>query len=384
MYVSGPPPGHDQPHPPPPQPRSGEPIIPKLKGTPQIVGLVGDPGLNRDSGGSCRFGDRLFWTYRDTQLFQADGSPQTLPIITSTASWSDLSPSGGPQLQNQGGDPLKTIVHHQYGDNHISRLESAYFPIHTHGTGRIAGNREDGSRHPFWPDSPPLVIPNSSPITAYTFIKIDHIKGLEGLVEHPPTTLYRITQPSSTSDRSTLPTAQIVAPHFWKEGEIPYGVYGNLLWEGYAYLYAQVGDITALARVPAPAIEDRSAYTYFVNNSWTPHLPNRDTPGLNIEHSNAAGQGTYFFHQPWDSFVWIGGCKFPGAAMFVCTARNPEGPWREHGVFWEGVGGSAGLPAYSIQAHPGMAREGENNVVWVSYTKTDEVYSTPLVRVEWE
>lgn len=394
---SGPalPAGADQPRPPSPQRRMGEPACPKVKGTPEIVGLVGDPGLNRDSGGSCRFGDRILWTYRDTQLSKPDGTFHEIPIITSTASWSELDSDGGPLIQQPSNDcdPLKKIVHVHYGDNGLNHLNSAFYPIHTPGTGRIAGNDEDGSRHPFWPDSPPLVTnsPNTTGlITAYTFIKVDHIKGLEFLVPHPPTTLYRLSHNhSDDSSKDSLPKVEIVDKAFWKEGEIQYGVYGNLIHESYAYLYAQFDtsneSVVALARVPTSQIEYRSSYEYLVNDCWTRDVPSRTTPGLNIANLNGLGQGTYYFCPAWNSFVWIGGSKFPGASCYITTAPDPTGPWTEVKKFWEGPSGTADLGAYSIQAHPamGLGTEGRN-WVWITYTKQDHGYSTPLVRVEWE
>lgn len=131
-----------------PQLRTGDPVVPKVKGQPQLLGLVSDPALNRDSGGSARFGDRLLWTYRDTQLCGSNGKVQPLPIITSTASWTDLDPRGTPSLQSIGGnaDKLNTTVLRQYGD---TPRDCAYFPIFIDGSGTCAGERADGSRHPF-------------------------------------------------------------------------------------------------------------------------------------------------------------------------------------------------------------------------------------------
>lgn len=128
--------------------RTGDPVTPKVKGQPQLLGLISDPSLNRDSGGSARFGDRLLWTYRDTQLVGHDGKVQALPIITSTASWTDLDPRGTPSLQSVGANAnkLNTTVLRQYGD---TPRDCAYFPICIHGSGKCAGERSDGSRHPF-------------------------------------------------------------------------------------------------------------------------------------------------------------------------------------------------------------------------------------------
>lgn len=133
-----------------PQLRTGDPVVPKVKGQPQLLGLVGDPALNRDSGGSARFGDRVLWTYRDTQLCGSDGKVQPLPIITSTASWTDYDPRGAPSLQSTGNaDKLNTTVLRQYG---ATPKDCAYFPVAIEGSGKCAGERADGSRNPFCTD----------------------------------------------------------------------------------------------------------------------------------------------------------------------------------------------------------------------------------------
>lgn len=142
------PPYRPWPHKPPaPNPPSynSEPVIPKLKTPPKIIGLADDPTLDRDSCGSVTFSDRTFWTCRDTQLFYKNGSVQIAPLVTSTASWTNFAPDGGPALQPlpPGADPIKTIVLKQYGKN---SLKQAFFPVLSDFCDAPAGNCSDGTR----------------------------------------------------------------------------------------------------------------------------------------------------------------------------------------------------------------------------------------------
>lgn len=391
-----------------------QPIIPKLKSQPKILGLVGDPSLNRDSGGSVRFGDRMLWTYRDTQLCNPDGSVKMFPIISSTASWSDLVSSNGhtrPEIQvcsDSGGrsDPLKTNVLLQYGKN---SEHQSFFPVPgPHICDAPAGNRSDGTRIALWPDQPPLVTsaPGSDHVVAYTWVKKSHIgHDLSVKTENPGTILYKTEYKPSKwpGGKHDLPKTSIVNENFWQQGEIAYGAYGNLVFEGYAYLYGQIDHKTALARVPISSIETRSAYEFWQDSTWTTQLPSLSSSSIEIINANASGQGTYYFSPHWRRIVWIGGDIFPGAECYICTAPRPEGPWTKPEIFWTGPRGNHALGAYSIQAHPGICgwfenagdREGEEkgrrNEIYITYTKNDEaekgdvaVYTTPLVYVEFE
>lgn len=122
-----------------------EPVVPKVKNI-QVLGLVSDPALDRDSCGSVPFGDRIFWTCRDTQLFYPNGSVKLDPLITSTGSWSDFDSTGGPLLQDmpEGADPLHTVIMRQYGENSIER---AFFPVTDAFCGDPAGGCRDGTRY---------------------------------------------------------------------------------------------------------------------------------------------------------------------------------------------------------------------------------------------
>jgi hypothetical protein len=316
-----------------------------LKGEPQVLGLVGDPGLNRDSGGSTRFGDRVLWTYRDTQLCEPTGKVQTLPIITSTASWSDLD-----TLQPCHGDPLSTNVLHQYGHN---RTDEAFFPNLPHICQSPAGNLTSGERVALWPDTPPLVTheaPDGSDIVAYSWIRRSHIgTGTDLTVKtpNPATILYKTHHHSSrwrpADSHHALPSVSVVADSFWNQGEIPFGAYGNLRHpsDGHVYLYGQTDEdgqprVVSLARVPCEKVEDRAAYEYFVGGEWTREMPRMYQDGIALDKCGVGGQGTFFWNPHWRKFCWIGGDCFPGAETYLCMAPRPEGPWTDGWRFYTG------------------------------------------------
>jgi hypothetical protein len=190
------------------------------------------------------------------------------------------------------------------------------------------------------PDQPPMVTDTTGEgkVTAYTWIRQEHLKELTNMVENPATTLYRLDyKPSWHKSKDALPKVSIANQNFWKEGELAFGNYGNVVKDGVAYLYAQTKGVTALAKVPVNQVENRGAYEYWVNGTWTQQMPRIGQEGINIPNSNAGGQGTYYWSEPWQSYVWIGGCPFPGAAAFITTAPNPSGPWTEPFQFYEGM-----------------------------------------------
>lgn len=319
-------------------PGSG-PIIPKAKREPELLGLVGDPSLNRDSGGSVRFGGRVLWTYRDTQLCNHDGSVNMLPIITSTASWSDYDANGGPKLDPLVEPRLKSVVIRQYGKNSYSE---SFFPSPGgHLCASPAGNRNDGTRIALWPNQPPLVTSETSDgeITAYTWVPQCHINNNLGVeTQNPATVLYKTEyHPSRFHGRDALPKTRVVNEQFWKQGEIAFGGYGTLIHNGYAYLWGQWDNKTALARVRPNDVENRGAYEYWVHGQWTRDMPRLGQHGIEIPNANACGQGTYYFNKHWNAFNWIGGDLFPGAETYICTAPEPQGPWTQAVQFYTGM-----------------------------------------------
>jgi hypothetical protein len=383
-------------------PTDRKPVIPKVKGEPKFLGLIHDPELNRDSivSSITRFHDRVLWTARDSQLLNPDGSVQPLPVISSTASWTDCHPDGSPILQPlpPGADSNRHTALLAYGQN---STKQAFFPV-LKGQGHPpAGGRDDGTRFAIWPDAGPLVThirPNGH-ITAYTFIKKAQITSqLQAVLLDPPVSLHRIDyNPVQHGRNHTLPTVTVVDTDFWPKDSIPYGAYGHLLSRDgqTAYLYGMTeqNHITGLARVPLDQIEHKHAYEFYVNGTWTNTPPSLHDKGIHIRNADAGGQGTYYYSPAWDCYVWIGGTKFPGAHFYVSTSPEPEGPWTQPEKFYSGPVGNEGLGAYSTVAHPGLVgdglREGKVNGVYLSYTKIDDfgkggVYTTPLVWVEWE
>ncbi|KAK4494238.1 hypothetical protein PRZ48_014536 [Zasmidium cellare] len=381
---------HKRPSPPPPT--SQQPVYPKLKTTPQILGLANDPALDRDSCGSMTFVDRTFWTCRDTQLFYPNGSVMISPLITSTASWSDFNRFGAPALQQlpPGADVINSTVLKLYGKNTINQ---AFYPILPDYCDPPAGNCSDGTRYALWPDLPPMITSSGrGGVTGYTWIRTSHIRSdLSTVTDNPNAILYKVTyQGNYFGNRNALPQVSVVDEFFWKEGEITFGNYGNVVKDGIAYLYGQAEGITSLAKVPANQVENKAAYQYWVDGKWTKTMPAIGQEGINITSSNAGGQGTYYFSDKWNSYVWVGGGNYPGSDMFITTAPAPTGPWITPQKFFTGINGNYFLSAYSIQAHPGLAASTRDNDLYVTYTKNDldsegiNVYTSPLVYIQWQ
>lgn len=366
------------------------PVIPQVEGTPEILGLVADPRYNRDSCGSSDFGDRTFWTCRDTQLFYANGSVQVEPVITSTASYTNNNSDGTPVLHPLPAerDGLGYTTLRQYGTNSIKQ---AFFPVLADECSPPSGSCSNGSRFALWPDLPPMVADRhkDGTLVAYTWIRKSSINSdLSTNIANPATTLYRVDYHPNMGNK--LPKVNVIDEEFYAENEIPFGNYGNVVRNGIAYLYAQVNDTVSLAKVPVTSVQDRSAYRYYVNSRWTKRRPSIGDAGIAIPNASAGGQGTYYYSEPWSSYVWIGGVTAPGADMYITTAPKPEGPWIEPMHFYTGVAGDYFLSAYSIQAHPALVGSPRNNSIFVTYTKNDldsegvNVYTTPLVYVQWK
>jgi hypothetical protein len=109
------------------------------------------------------------------------------------------------------------------------------------------------------------------------------------------------------TDRNALPTVTLVDENFWLYGSIPYGVYGNVIKDGTAYLFGKPSNgVISLAKVPAASIEDKSKYQYWVNGAWTSSMPRIGDTNISIPNVSAGGQGTYYFSTYWNKWVWIG------------------------------------------------------------------------------
>ncbi|CRG89926.1 hypothetical protein PISL3812_06965 [Talaromyces islandicus] len=365
-------------------------FIPTVSGTPQVLGNVTDPTINRDSCVSVRFGDRTFWTCRDSQPYDSNTGAPILPVYSSSASWTDFNSSGQPNIQTG----IQSAQGNQdgllcYGENN----QTPFFPIiSSECSDNSAGACSDGTRWAIWPDSPPLVTEadiNTGAVGAYTWIHQAHLtSSLVPLNPDPPTTLYLIlytpTSSASGASSSALPTVSIVNDNFWTADQFPYGVYGGVVSNGSAYLYGQnVAGAVGLAKVPAGSIQDQTAYQYYVNGAWTSTAPGVNDTGINIENASAGGQGTYYFSSVWNLFVWIGQASGSiGADFYITTAPAPEGPWAQPTKFYSGE--SNGL-AYSLQAHPGLLKDSSENAIYLSWTTSNSMgYYTTLVYVEWE
>ncbi|KAI0966026.1 hypothetical protein F4678DRAFT_484565 [Xylaria arbuscula] len=346
--------------------------------TATLIGNVADPAINRDSCSSTRVGDRAFWTCRDSQPFDSNGVP-TLPLWASSASWSDFNADGTPSLTQYGGDGS----------------QQPYFPYQSDEcNSNTAGSCDDGSRYALWPDSPPLVMStDNSVVTAYTWIRKQHINSevFSTSDPDPATSLYKLTYDLGNSDQNALPTVSLVDENFWLYGGIPYGAYGNVIQDGTAYLWGQPSNKNvALAKVPVGSIEDKSQYQYWVNGAWTSSLPGIDDANINIENASAGGQGTYYFSDYWNKWVWIGQAGISVSAdFFITTADDITGPWESAVNFYSGQTGTYALGAYTLQAQPGLNPDGTStNEIYITHTKNDAfqntaLYSTPLIHIEW-
>ncbi|KAH8689169.1 hypothetical protein BGW36DRAFT_466710 [Talaromyces proteolyticus] len=362
-------------------------FIPTVSGTPQELGNVTDPTINRDSCVSARFGSRMLWTCRDSQPYDSNGTP-ILPVYSSSASWTDFNDTGTPTIQStiQGSDSSQ-IGLLCYGDNN----EQPFFPITTSECNdNSAGGCPDGTRYAIWPNSPPLMTfgdPSTGSVVAYTWILQSHITSNLALLDpDPPTTLYQINYNGTAGSLNSteLPSVVSVDDTFWKADQIPYGTYGGAVVNDTAYLYGMsTAGTIGLAQVPADQVSNQTAYQYYVNNAWTSIAPGVNDTGVDISNAGAGGQGTFYYSTIWDLFVWIGQAGESIAADFyITTAPAAEGPWAEPVKFYSGE--SNGM-AYSLQANPGLVSDPNENAIYLSYTvSTDVGYYTPLVYVQWE
>lgn len=361
-------------------------FIPTVLGTPQVLGNVSDPSIDRDSCGSARFGNRVLWTCRDSQPF-SNGQP-VLPVYSSSASWTNFASDGTPLIQSwtdaSGNGETGLLC---YGENN----EQPFFTYPSDlCSSNTAGECGDDTRYALWPDSPPLVTSedtSTGAVTAYTWISQTHITNSLTLLDpDPPTILYEVTyNPSANGDSTGLPTVTIVQEDFWAADEMPYGVYGGVVVDNVAYLYGQNNAGTVgLAQVPTGSITDKSAYQYYVNGTWTSTIPGVNDTGVGLTNAGAGGQGTYYYSSVWSLYVWIGQSSSDALApdFYITTAPAPEGPWATPVKFYsaEDVNWS-----YTLQANPALLANSSENAIYLSYVVNDSgYYWTPLIYVQWE
>ncbi|ORY20144.1 hypothetical protein BCR39DRAFT_555447 [Naematelia encephala] len=329
-----------------------------------LVGVVTDPHLDRDSCGSVKWGNRVLWTCRDTQ-YVTNGTVEN--FFSSSASYSDLNTDGSLPLVTpvpdeffpSGDYPAALVL---YGDNH----NTSFFEVQSDECGdNQGGSCSDGSRFVIWPNYPPLITSeSSSAIVAYNWIKKAQITSSFQLFQpDPPTSLYRVTSAPGGADSDTLPSVTLINEEFFAVDQWNYGNYGGIVVGGTAYLYAQnnAGDI-ALAKVATDSVEDSTQYSYYVDGSWIGSRPaiNDTSASLNV---TAGGQGTFYYSETWQSYVWIGPWS---TAEHILSVPN---------------GNSASIGSYTMQAHPEYSGPNE---IYVTYTIQDtDHYETPLYLIQF-
>jgi hypothetical protein len=360
-------------------------FIPTVSGTPQLLGNVSDPTIDRDSCCSARFGSRELWTCRDSDPY-ANGVP-TLPIYSSSASWTEFVSGNTPLIStwtDAAGNTETGLL--CSGDNY----EEPFFPILADECGtNTAGACTDDTRYAIWPNSPPLVTSDNTTtgvIEAFTWITEAHISDeLVVLVADPGTTLYQITyDPSVNGDSTGLPNVTTIQENFWTEDQMPYGSYGGVVVNDIAYLYGQnAAGTVALAQVPVGSVTDQSAYQFYVNGAWTSIIPGVNDTDIGLTNAGAGAQGTFYYSTVWDLYVWIGQASLSIAPDFyITTAAAPEGPWAEPSNFYSA---EYVAESYTLQAHPGLLANESENAIYLSYTvNSAEGYYTPLIYVQWE
>ncbi|KZP18590.1 hypothetical protein FIBSPDRAFT_933365 [Athelia psychrophila] len=336
----------------------------------KVVGDIGQSGVSRDSCGSVRMrSDAALWVCRDSEpVVNGQG---VLPLTLNTAAWSNISSSGAVSLT-------------QYGPS-----ETVFYPLQSDEC-PSSGVCSDGTRWVGWPSTPPLITiayPNGD-MGAYT---CPSPRGVVSDSYNPPTvrfphfnlpSLYYLEyQPDR--DGQNLPQVTLINEEFWSEAIASYGTYGSLVQDSTAYLYAQRTDgSVALAKAPAASVADTTQYQYYVNGGWTSTVPGRNDTDASIPNCGAGGQGTFYYSSLWSEYVWIGGNQFPGATFYMTTAPAPEGPWVAPYQILTEQGGTAALPAYSLQAHPGLTT-GTGSDMYLTFTNGSAVYTTPLIYLTW-
>ncbi|ORY26763.1 hypothetical protein BCR39DRAFT_540125 [Naematelia encephala] len=351
--------------------------------------------LDRDSCGSTKWGDRVLFVCRDTEVYKdlANRSEGVTAFFSSSASYIDINSDGSlsfvPFTPEPGTPDSESHFNYSlpaYGANN----NKAFYPTQPDECDAETGSCDNNStRWVIWPDSPPLVSSEGADgtIKAYSWIKKAYITDSLGvIIENPAISLYRLDySPSIQGTGDVLPAVTLVNEEFFHENQWTYGDFGNIVIDDTAYLFAATGNgTTSLAKVPIGSEEDVSAYQYFVSGAWTSTMPSINDPNA-IIIATSGGQGTFYFSQPWNSYVWIGQAVNDGSLTFqITTAPAIEGPWTVPKTFFS-VASSPGL-VYSVQAHPAFLSDPSINSVWVSYTVAinNYGYDTILYKFDWE
>ncbi|KAJ2983221.1 hypothetical protein NQ176_g853 [Zarea fungicola] len=350
-----------------------------------IIANVTNPNLNRDSCGATKFGKKAFWTCRDTQYMMSNGQ-WSFPF-TNSVGWSDFNPDGSPKLQHGG-----IVGPGSTGSNDIllMRGPNPSLPNFFKAGPDMcpdSGVCSDGSRWVGWPDTPPLITHTASDgtITAYSWVSKTNIKGLSVVNEEPPTTLYKLTY-KPNDDPSIVPAVTVVNYEFWARHEIGYGTYGNMIRNGYIYAYGKSNGYfgIALARVAVADVEHKDKYEFYVGGKWTKQIPTFSDDAAKVPNAGYGGQGTFYWSDKYQSYIWVGQAGISVAADFYITiAPAPEGPWITPYLLYQGPNGNNPISSYSLQAHPSMLRQ-QDDGIYVTWTQQSEVYVTPLAYISFK
>ncbi|KAF7336906.1 hypothetical protein MVEN_02126900 [Mycena venus] len=336
-------------------------------------GSLNDP-LNRDSCSSSLWTNNVvLWVCRDSQIIDANGNPED-PSIANTASFSSL-PSAPHNPK-----PLVLSPSETFG--------TLFYPLEADECPPLG--LCNGTRWVGWPDTGPVVTFRdlNGAVNAYAFMTRQHLSGLD-VIETPGYSLYRVV----SEHAGPLPTAKVEISKFWSGTQIGYGTAASVLHNGFAYLYgATPNRQLAVARAKLKglfgSLEDKSIYEYYVNGSWTKTTPLYNDTTIVLPNTSSK-QGTMYWSPKWQSYVWIGGDSFPDANFLISTAPKPEGPWSAPQQFYSGAVGNGSLPAYSAVAHPSLT-DGTGDYIFITWTRTrpapsgEDLYDTPLVRVDWK
>ncbi|TBU37961.1 hypothetical protein BD309DRAFT_904328 [Dichomitus squalens] len=333
-------------------------------------------GLNRDSCVSVAWEpNQPLWVCRDTQQLQSNGQPG-IGVIANTASYSGIpSDVSNPQAL--------VLTSPQGFGSLFYQLEADECPEF--------GLCSDNSRWVGWPNTGPVVtFAFNGAVSAYQVLGRVHLNGLTQ-INDPDFSLYHVT--SQTADPNTIPATNMSVSGFWTSDEVGYGNDASVVVNGYAYLYgATPSSGLAVARSALTGflgnLQDKSLYEYYVNGQWQAAVPGKNDSGVTLENTRSA-QGTVYFSDKWNSFVWIGGDGFPNANFYISTAPNPEGPWTSPTLFYSGAVGDPNTLTYSTVAHPALT-DGTGDYIFLSYSRVItnaegvQVYDQPLLRVDWQ
>lgn len=360
-----------------------------------LLANVTSPVLNRDSCGSARFGSRMLWTCRDTLGYDpSTNKSYGYGPVTNTASWADYNSYAYPLLQpgpkGAGSNGSNNILL-MYG-GHSFGLPAFYPPQADQCPD--GGACSDQSRWAIWPDQPPVVTTSASDgsATGYTWIPNTHLASGSFQVENNPPSfaLWRVSY-IPNSNTSVLPNVTLLSENFWRAGQIGYGDIGSLVGsDGNVYLYGASKGGQALARVAPGSVETKSAYSYYYNGAWNATIPNINDTAAAIPNAGAGGQGTFYYSNDLNSYVWIGQASpSTSADFYLTTAPAPQGPWITPYHIFSGANGDAvfeggSIGSYTLQAHPDMLNPADQHGIFITWTQqfkntTYSAYVTPLV-----